>query len=117
MRVDEKNMNAVTALSGSGPAFVYETVDALINGGMDAGLSKDMAAKLAQKTVLGSIKTVIETRRTPEELQAMVASPGGTTVAGLRVLDEGKFKGTLIKAVLKASARAKEISEDFERSL
>ena len=117
IRVDEKHMNAVTALSGSGPAFVYEAVDALINGGIEAGLNKDVAAKLALKTVLGSVKTLIETKRTPEELKTMVASPGGTTVAGLRVLDEGNFKGTLKKAVVKASARAKEISEDFERSL
>jgi pyrroline-5-carboxylate reductase len=117
IRVDEKNMNAVTALSGSGPAFVYETVDALVNGGIEAGLNKDMASRLALKTVYGSVKTLIETKRTPEELKTMVASPGGTTVAGLRVLDEGDFKGTLKKAVVKASARAKEISEDFERSL
>jgi pyrroline-5-carboxylate reductase len=110
-------MNAVTGLSGSGPAFVYEMIDALTDGGAEAGLPKDIAAELAKKTVLGSIKTVIKTKKSPEELKAMVASPGGTTVAGLRVMEEGKFKETLSKAVVRASARAKEISEEFERSL
>jgi pyrroline-5-carboxylate reductase len=117
IRVEEKYMNAVTALSGSGPAFVYEAIDALADGGIEAGLPKDLAAQLSLKTALGSIKTVIKTKRSPEELKNMVASPGGTTVAGLRVLDEGNFKGTLKKAVVKASARAREISEEFERSL
>jgi len=117
IRIEEKNMNAVTALSGSGPAFVYEVVEALTDGGVEAGLSKELAAELAKLTVLGSIKTVIKTKKTPEELKAMVASPGGTTLAGLRVMEEGNFKGTLKKAVLRASARAKEISEEFDRSL
>ncbi len=117
IRVEEKYMNAVTALSGSGPAFVYEAIDALADGGMEAGLPKDLSVRLALKTALGSIKTVIKTKRSPEELKNMVASPGGTTVAGLRALDEGNFKGALKKAVVKASARAREISEEFERSL
>jgi pyrroline-5-carboxylate reductase len=117
IRVEEKHMNAVTALSGSGPAFIYEAIDALTDGGIEAGLPKDLSAELALKTALGSIKTVIKTKRSPEELKNMVASPGGTTVAGLRVLDEGNFKGALKKAVVKASARAREISEEFEKSL
>jgi pyrroline-5-carboxylate reductase len=117
IRVEERYMNAVTGLSGSGPAFVYEAINALADGGVESGLPKDMSMQLALKTVLGSVKTVIKTKKTPEELKNMVASPGGTTVAGLRVLDEGNFKGALKKAVMKASARAKEISEEFERSL
>jgi pyrroline-5-carboxylate reductase len=117
IRVEEKYMNAITALSGSGPAFVYEVIDALVDGGIEAGLPKDLSAQLAVKTALGSIKTVIRTKKSPEELKNMVASPGGTTVAGLRSLDEGNFKGALKKAVVKASGRAKEISEEFERSL
>ncbi|MFH1710312.1 MAG: pyrroline-5-carboxylate reductase [bacterium] len=117
MRVEEKQMNAVTALSGSGPAFIYEVIDALVDGGIEEGLSKSLSSALALKTALGSIKTVIKTKISPEELKNMVASPGGTTVAGLRVLEEAKFKGALKKAVIKASARAKEISEDFEKSL
>jgi pyrroline-5-carboxylate reductase len=117
MRVEERQMNAVTGLSGSGPAFIYEVIDALTDGGIEAGLPKDIAAALALKTALGSIKTMIKTKKTPEELKNMVASPGGTTVAGLRALEEANFKGALKKAVIKASARAKEISEEFERSL
>ena len=117
MRVEEKQMNAVTGLSGSGPAFIYEVVDALTNGGIEAGLPKDISAALALKTALGSIKTMVKTKKTPEELKNMVVSPGGTTIAGLRALEEANFKGALKKAVIKASARAKEISDDFERSL
>lgn len=117
VRVEERYMNAITALSGSGPAFVYEVLDALIDGGVEAGLSKELAAKLAYKTLLGAARTIIKTKRSPEELKSMVTSPGGTTIAGLRVLEEGNFKDTLKKAVVRASSRAKEISEEFERSL
>lgn len=117
IRVEEKYMNAVTGLSGSGPAFVYEAINALADGGIESGLPKDLSMELALKTALGSVKTVVKTKKTPEELKNMVASPGGTTVAGLRALDEGNFKGALKKAVIKASARAKEISEEFEKSL
>jgi len=117
IRVEEKQMNAITALSGSGPAFIYEAIDALTDGGIEAGLPKDMSSALALKTALGSIKTLIKTKRSPEELKNAVASPGGTTVAGLRVLEEANFKGALKKAVVRASVRAKEISEEFERSL
>jgi pyrroline-5-carboxylate reductase len=117
VRVDKKAMNAVTGLSGSGPAFVYDFIDGLINGGVEAGLTKDLSATLAQKTVLGSVLTVMKTRKPPEALKAMVTSPGGTTIAGLRALEEGSFKAAIKKAVVKASARAKEISEEFEKSL
>ena len=117
IRVEERQMNAVTGLSGSGPAFIYEMVDALTDGGIEAGLPKGISESLALKTALGSIKTMVRTKKPPEELKNMVASPGGTTVAGLRVLEEANFKGALKKAVVKASARAKEISEEFERSL
>lgn len=116
-RIDEKHMNAVTALSGSGPAFVYETLSALTDGGIEAGLTKELAKKLAERTVFGSIMTVMKTGKSPEELKNMVVSPGGTTIAGLRVLEEGGFKSMLRKAVVKAAARAREISEEFDRSL
>ena len=116
-RIDEKYMNAVTGLSGSGPAFVYEMLEALTNGGIEAGLSRETAKKLAERTMLGAVCTVIRTGRTPEELKAMVTSPGGTTLAGLRVMDENGVKQALRKAVVRAAQRAKEISEEFERSL
>jgi pyrroline-5-carboxylate reductase len=117
IKVEERLMNAVTGLSGSGPAFVYEVIDAMADGGIYAGLPKELAMQLAQKTVLGSIKTLIKTKKTPEELKTMVASPGGTTLAGLRVMEEANFKSILKRAVVKASARAKEISEEFDKSL
>ena len=117
IRVEERQMNAITALSGSGPAFIYEAIDALTDGGIEAGLPKEMSSSLAIKTALGSIRTLIKTKRSPEELKNTVASPGGTTVAGLRALEEANFKGALKKAVVRASARAKEISEEFEKSL
>jgi pyrroline-5-carboxylate reductase len=117
VRVEERFMNAVTGLSGSGPAFIYEALASLIEGGIDAGLSKDLARRLAEKTMLGSIKTVIKTKKTPDELKDMVTSPGGTTLAGLRVMDEGGFKKILKNAVVRASARAKEISDEFEGAL
>jgi pyrroline-5-carboxylate reductase len=117
VRIEERYMNAVTALSGSGPAFVYEVLSALTDGGVEAGLTKDVSSELARKTMLGSIKTVIKTKKSPEELKEMVTSPGGTTLAGLRVMEESDFKGILQKAVVRASMRAREISEEFERSL
>lgn len=117
IRVEEKLMNAVTGLSGSGPAFIYETLDAMADGGIYAGLPKELAMQLAQKTILGSIRTAIKTKKSPEELKNMVASPGGTTIAGLRVMEEANFKSILQKAVVKATARAKEISEEFDKSL
>lgn len=115
--VEEKLMNAVTGLSGSGPAFVYEAISAMTAGGVEAGLSKEMSQKLSELTVLGSVLTVINTGASPEELKNMVTSPGGTTLAGLRVMDEGKFKQTLSSAVVKAAARAEEISKEFDKSL
>ena len=114
-RIEEKHMNAVTALSGSGPAFIYEVVIALMDGGVEAGLSKELAKKLAEKTIIGSIMTVVTTGKHPEELKAMVTSPGGTTLAGLRVMEEHNFRAILKKAVLRAAARAKEMSEEFEK--
>jgi pyrroline-5-carboxylate reductase len=115
--IEEIHMNAVTGLSGSGPAFIYEVVAALRDGGMEAGLTRELSNTLAELTMLGSVKTLLKTKMSPEELKTMVASPGGTTVAGLRVMEEANFKATLQKAVIKASARAKEISEEFEKSL
>ncbi len=116
-KIDERYMNAVTALSGSGPAFVYEVIMALTDGGIEAGLPKEMAKKLAERTVFGSIMTVIKTGKHPEELKNMVTSPGGTTIAGLRVMEEHNFKAILKKAVLKSAARAREMSEEFDRTV
>lgn len=102
VEVEEKMLDAVTGLSGSGPAFIYLAMEALTAGGVAAGLSKSIAAKLAFHTVLGAAKAVIETGKSPEELRDMVTSPGGTTIEGLKVLDKGKFKGLLSAAVVAA---------------
>ena len=113
VEVPEAWMNAVTALSGSGPAFIYQTLLAMIEGGIKAGLPKKVSAKLALQTMLGAVKTVKETGRSPEELIAMVASPGGTTVEGLKVLDKLKFKRVLAEAVVAAARKAKNLSKKW----
>ncbi len=108
--VPEHLMNAVTGLSGSGPAYVFLILEALIDGGVKAGLPRDIAAVLATQTVLGAAKLVQETREHPARLKDMVATPGGTTMAGLHVLEEGKLRATLINAVLAAARRAEELA-------
>jgi len=113
VEVPESWMNAVTALSGSGPAFIYQTLLAMIEGGIKAGLPKKVSAKLALQTMLGAAKTVKETGRRPEELIAMVASPGGTTVEGLKVLEKLKFKRVLAEAVVVAARKAKNLSKKW----
>lgn len=110
VNVPEKWMDAVTGLSGSGPAFVYQTIEALTSGGITAGLTKDLAAKLALQTVLGAAVTVKWTGRSPKELREMVASPGGTTIEGLKVLGKKKFSSTLRDAVLAAAKKSKALS-------
>lgn len=113
--LDEKELDAVTALSGSGPAFVYRMVEALEEGGIKAGLSKEHAHVLAMQTALGSIRTLVETGRAPSELVKSVASPGGTTVEGLKVLDEAKFNDIIRDTVYASYLRSKEIRAEFEK--
>ncbi|MFC1559838.1 pyrroline-5-carboxylate reductase [Candidatus Margulisiibacteriota bacterium] len=112
--INEKHMDAVTALSGSGPAFIYHALSAMIKSGTDLGLNRKNSERLANKTMLGAIKTIISTGKAPEELISMVASKGGTTVAGLKILNKGKFGGTLRKAVKGAAVRSKEISRRYK---
>lgn len=106
VEVPEKLMDAVTGLSGSGPAFVYETVSALAAGGVSAGLPKAVAEKLALQTVIGAAATAKATGRGPAELIAQVASPGGTTLEGLKVLEQREFSKTLAQAVLAAAEKS-----------
>ena len=82
--MDEKYLDAVTGLSGSGPAYIYMVIEAMADGGVLAGLPRDVSIALAAQTVLGSAKTVLETRKHPGELKDMVASPAGTTIEGIR---------------------------------
>lgn len=110
VRVREEEMNAVTSLS-CGPAFVYEFVQALVEGSVKAGLNEETAKKLAVQTVLGAAKMMRETGKTPRELVEMVATPGGCTEQGLKVLEEKNFAEAVRKAVEKAAKRADELSK------
>ncbi|MCC6503245.1 MAG: pyrroline-5-carboxylate reductase [Deltaproteobacteria bacterium] len=107
---DESLMDAVTGLSGSGPAYVFLFMEALIEAGVKLGLASDTAKALAMQTVLGAAKYAIDSRKDLGELRRMVTSPGGTTMAGLKKLDEGGFCEIIEKAVEAATKRAKELS-------
>ncbi len=108
-QLKEPLLDAVTGLSGSGPAYVYLFIEGLSDGGVAAGLSRDVATRLAAQTVLGSAKMVLETGLHPGALKDMVTSPGGTTIEGLHELEKGKVRGTLINAVRAASEKSKKL--------
>lgn len=107
--MEEKLLDAVTGLSGSGPAYVYMMIEALADGGVLCGLSRDAAVTLAAQTVFGAAKTVLETKMHPAALKDMVASPAGTTIEGLRVLEEGRLRGIVIDAVEAAARKSVEL--------
>jgi len=109
VEVDEKHMDAVTGLSASGPAYIYMVLESLAEGGVKMGLPRDVAMKLAAQTILGSAKMALETGDHPALLKDAVATPAGCTVDGILELEEGGLRVTLIKAVVKASQRAKEL--------
>ncbi len=108
-QVEEKLMDAVTGLSGSGPAYVLTFVEALADAGVKNGLPRDAALGLATQTLFGTAKLLLETRDHPARLRDMVTSPGGTTIAGLHLLEKGAFRGVLIDAVDAATARSREL--------
>ncbi len=111
VEVPERWMDAVTGLSGSGPAFVYLAIEALAAGGAASGLSKPMAEKLALQTALGAAQTVKVSGRPPRELREMVTSPGGTTIEGLKVLHKAKLFAALQNAVAAAAKKSKTLSK------
>lgn len=108
--VEEKHLAAVTGLSGSGPAYVSLILEALAEAGVEVGLPRETAALLAAQTVMGSAKMLLETGLEPSKLVGMVATPGGTTVEGLRELEEGRLRDVLVRAVVRATKRARELS-------
>ncbi|MDR1239053.1 MAG: pyrroline-5-carboxylate reductase [Treponema sp.] len=114
-RVDEAYLDAVTGLSGSGPAFVYLFIEALADGGVRAGLPRDKSLRYAARTVLGAAAMVEETGKHPGELKDMVTSPGGTTIAGIAALERGAFRGTVMNAVEAAWKRSIELGAPAPR--
>ena len=108
--VDEKHMDAVTGLSGSGPAFLYIIIEALAEAGVNVGLPRDIATLLAAQTTFGAAKMVLETGSHPALLKDEVTTPAGCTVEGILELEEGGVRVTLIKAVKRATERARELA-------
>lgn len=115
--VEENLLDAVTGLSGSGPAYIFLIIDALADAGVKVGLARTDALLLASQTVLGSAKMLIETGEHPGRLKDSVTSPGGTAIAGLHTLEEGGLRTTLINAVEVATQRSKVLGEMMKNSL
>lgn len=115
---EEEKMDAVTGLSGSGPAYVFWFIKALIKAGRKAKLSEEQSNSLAKQTVLGAAQIVKETKKSPDELIKMIATPGGTTEAALSILEEkSNLYDALIKAVTKARDKSKDVGDKFHQKV
>lgn len=111
IQVKEYLLDAVTGLSGSGPAYVYLMIEALSDGGVAAGLPRETATRLAAQTVMGAAKMVLETGQHPGALKDMVTSPGGTTIEGLHELEKARVRGAFISAVRAAAEKSKKLGQ------
>ena len=114
--VKESQMDTVTGLSGSGPAYVFAVIEALAAGGVKEGLSQDVALNLTTQTVLGAAHLIQTTAQHPATLRDQVCTPGGTTMAGLYAMEEGGFRLALMNAVIAATRRSKELGEALQKS-
>lgn len=114
-QLPETLLDAVTGLSGSGPAFVYTVIESLSDGGVRVGLPREVATRLAAQTVLGAAKMVLESQLHPGSLKDQVTSPGGTTIAGLHALERGGLRAALIDAVAAATERSRDLGAELER--
>ena len=112
VEVDESQIDIVTALSGSGPAFIYTVIEALAAGGTKLGLANDVAMELAIQTARGAADIMLETKMSPEELRKMVVTPGGTTAAGLAVMEKLGTKKSLVAAIEAATKRGQEMAKE-----
>jgi len=112
--LDERHLNAVTGLSGSGPAYIFLIIESLTDGGVKMGIPRDVALKLAAQTVLGAAKMVLETNSHPAELKDKVATPGGTTITALHLLESQKIRASLIAAVEAATMKSKSLNSKDE---
>jgi pyrroline-5-carboxylate reductase len=110
-QVKESLLDAVTGLSGSGPAYVYQFIEALSDGGVASGLPRDIATRLAAQTVVGAARMVLQTGQHPGALKDQVTSPGGTTIEGLHELEKGKLRATVMNAVRAATEKSKKLGQ------
>lgn len=117
-KVDKEQLiDVVTGLSGSGPAYVFMLIEAMADGGVKAGLSRQVALQLAAQTVLGAATMVLKTGKHPGQLKDAVASPGGTTIAGIKELEKNAFRYAIMSAVEAAANRATELGKPKESKL